>query len=275
MLYFIERFLYRLSISKYSKKFVLKGGLLLCTILDEKSRATKDIDLLANQINNTLEELKAIFENICDFQVDDAIIFDKNSMIIERIKEDADYEGVRIRFLAYLGKSRKMLQFDIGFGDAVIPNPKIMEYPSLLDDENPKILAYSLESVISEKFEAMISLAEFNSRMKDFYDIYSLCKNFDFEGEILQKAINETFKRRKTILPENPTVFTNDFANSKEKQLQWSAFKKRINFDSNTNFEDILDRIRSFLLPVYKSILEKQAFDKTWKYKNQIWREIL
>ena len=83
MLYFIERFLYRLSISKYSKKFVLKGGLLLCTILDEKSRATKDIDLLANQINNTLEELRAIFENICDFQVDDSIIFDKNSIIIE------------------------------------------------------------------------------------------------------------------------------------------------------------------------------------------------
>lgn len=106
-LYFIERFLYRVSISKYSKNFVLKGGLLLYTILDEKARATKDIDLLAKQIKNELEELKTVFCEICDIKFDDAVVFDKSTMITERIKEDADYEGVRIKFLAYLEKNKK------------------------------------------------------------------------------------------------------------------------------------------------------------------------
>ncbi|BED92912.1 MAG: nucleotidyl transferase AbiEii/AbiGii toxin family protein [Candidatus Paraimprobicoccus trichonymphae] len=271
-LYFIERLLYRVSISKYSKNFVLKGGLLLYTILDEKARATKDIDFLAKQINNELKELKSIFNEICDVESDDAIIFDKSTIISERIKEDADYEGVRIKVLAYLEKTRKMFLFDIGFGDVVIPKPVEMEYPSLLNKENSRIFAYSLESVISEKFEAMIYLAELNSRMKDFYDIYSLCKNFDFDGKILQKAITETFNRRKTILPENPTVFSNKFPDLKEKQLQWTAFKKRIKFASDAEFYDVLSKIRIFLFSIYNCILNQQNFNKSWNHTTQNWR---
>lgn len=146
-----------------------------------------------------------------------------------------------------------------------------MEYPSLLKNENPKILAYSLESVIAEKFEAMIYLAELNSRMKDFYDIYSLCKNFDFHGDILQRAINETFNRRKTVLTQTPIIFLDNFPDLKEKQLQWTAFKKRINFDSDINFFDVLAKIKIFLFPIYDCIINQKRFNNYWNHEFQNW----
>lgn len=176
MLYFIERLLFRLSISDYSDTFVLKGGLLLYTILDENARATKDIDMLAKDTANQLDSIKMVFSEICIITVDDGVNFDSDSIEVDRIKEDADYEGVRVKILAKLDNTKKILQLDIGFGDVIVPGAKEIEYPSLLEMEKPKIKAYSLESVIAEKFEAMVFLGDFNSRMKDFYDIYSICK---------------------------------------------------------------------------------------------------
>jgi len=187
MLYFIERLLYRLSISRYSDMFILKGGLLLYTILDEKARPTKDIDMLARELASNLDALKEVFTEIASISIDDEVIYDTNSITTERIKEDADYEGVRIKLTAHMQNMRKVLQFDIGFGDVIVPKPQSMEYPTLLDMDRPVLKAYSKESIISEKFEAMLYLAEANSRMKNFYDIYNLCNNFEFDGRILSK----------------------------------------------------------------------------------------
>jgi len=187
MLYFIERLLYRLSISRYSDMFILKGGLLLYTILDEKARPTKDIDMLARELASNLDALKEVFTEIASISIDDEVIYDTNSITTERIKEDADYEGVRIKLTAHMQNMRKILQFDIGFGDVIVPKPQSMEYPTLLDMDRPVLKAYSKESIISEKLEAMLYLAEANSRMKDFYDIYNLCNNFEFDGRILSK----------------------------------------------------------------------------------------
>lgn len=271
MLYFIERLLYRLSISKYSNSFVLKGGLLLYTILDEKARATKDVDFLARQIENTLEKIKEVFINICEIETDDAVILDTSTIEVQRIKEDADYEGVRVKVIAKLDNSKKVLQFDIGFGDVIIPSATQMEYPSLLDMDKPIIKAYSLESVIAEKFEAMIYLAEVNSRMKDFYDIYSICKRFDFDGRILFDAVKSTFERRSTPLAANPTVFTEGFVRSKEKRVQWLSFKSRINTKIDVEFDEVIVILEKFLKPIYDCIKAKKEFEMHWDSNNQLW----
>lgn len=220
MHYFIERLLYRLSTSQYADNFILKGGLLLYIILENEARATKDIDFLARRLTNTPDDLVHIFRTVCAIEADDAIRFDLHSITADRIKEDADYKGVRIKVTGYLDKSRHVLQFDIGFGDIVVPEPISMEYPSLLDMERPLIKAYSRESVIAEKFEAMIALAEVNSRMKDFYDVYALSRMFDFEGLVLYEAIYQTLQRRGTPLSATPTVFSNEFMQLKDKQTQ-------------------------------------------------------
>lgn len=167
LLYFQERFLYRLSISDYKDKFILKGGLFLFSQTQFKARPTKDVDFLARQIANELEILRESFVTICSIDVpSDGIMFQLDEMTTERIKEDADYEGVRIKVTALLGRMKKNLQFDIGFGDVVVPKPQLIDYPVLLDMAAPQVQAYSKESVISEKFEAMITLSVMNSRMK-------------------------------------------------------------------------------------------------------------
>jgi hypothetical protein len=130
---------------------------------------------------------------------DDAVSYDTKTITVERIREDADYEGIRVKLTGYLDRSRQVLQFDIGFGDVVIPKPIMMTYPSLLDMEAPRLRAYTLESVVAEKFQAGIYLAEANSRMKDFYDLYALCTTKSFDGATLYEAVKRTFERRKTV----------------------------------------------------------------------------
>jgi len=264
MMFLIERLLFRLSLSRYNEQFVLKGGLLLYLIMNEKARATKDIDLLAKEIASNLTTLRDIFAEVSAIAADDAVTFDSDNITAERIKEDADYEGVRVKITGYLGTMRKSLQFDIGFGDVVVPKPETLEYPTLLDMGQPVIQAYSKESVIAEKFEAMIYLAELNSRMKDFYDIYSLCTGFDFDGRVLYEAILQTLTRRKTQTPQEPTVFDADFANSKDKATQWNAFKKRTSVGDGIAFSETVSMICVFLQPLYDSVLSETEFMGHW-----------
>ena len=271
MLYFIERFLYRISISRYNNQFVLKGGLLLYTIMNEQARTTKDIDLLARQMASNIEELKTIFAEIAGILSEDAVIYDSASITGEKINETAEYEGVRIKLTAYLGNARKILQFDIGFGDVVVPKPQIMEYPTLLDMKKPIIQVYSKESVIAEKFEAMLYLAEANSRMKDFYDIYSLCVNYDFDGRILYEAVMQTLIRRTTPLSKNPIIFSEAFAQNKNKHIQWNAFRRRTNVAEKIEFDKIARVIQMFLKPVYEAIIWEREFFGQWKCANMEW----
>jgi len=270
-LYLIERFLYRLSISRYADKFVLKGGVLLYTILDEKARATKDVDMLARELNNSLEDFSDILREICMMESDDALFFDVETLSTERIKEDAAYEGVRVKISAFLDRTKKVLQMDIGFGDIVVPGAVRMEYPSLLEMEQPVIQAYSIESVIAEKFEAMIFLAEFNSRMKDFYDICSLANLYDFEGAVLQSAITSTFMQRKTKLLVEPAIFTEEYKVSEEKNRQWDAFKRRIASTNEWSFEDVIGILVTFLQPIYDAVVQKQTFEKSWDAGSRQW----
>ncbi|MDR3209782.1 MAG: nucleotidyl transferase AbiEii/AbiGii toxin family protein [Oscillospiraceae bacterium] len=269
--YFVERLLYRLSVSDYTDNFILKGGLLLYTILENDARATRDVDFLANRLNNAPEELVRVFRAICAIPADDAVRFDLESIAAERLKEGADYEGVRVKAAGYLDKSRQVLQFDVGFGDVVVPKPVTMEYPSLLDMERPRIQAYSRESVIAEKFEAMIALAEVNSRMKDFYDVYTLSRMFDFEGLVLYEAVRQTLERRATPLAAAPAVFTDAFAGAQDKQIQWQAFQKRIRVAADIALPEALVRIRTFLRPVYLAVLSENEWMKRWRAANGQW----
>ena len=251
---------------------MLKGGVLLYIVLEEKARATKDIDMLARQLNNSLENIEAIFKSVCEIKEDDAIEFDYNTLTVEKIKEDADYEGVRVKVTAFLDRTKKVLQMDIGFGDVIVPCATEMEYPSLLEMKKPLLKAYSMESVIAEKFEAMIYLAEANSRMKDFYDICILSQKYNFEGKVLKEAIQTTFKHRKTPIQLVPTVFTNEFKESKEKKHQWNAFKKRIASKEELEFFEVIDRLVKFLKPIYDSIIENKEFTLTWSIEEYLWK---
>lgn len=221
--YAIERFLYRLSRSRHASKFILKGALLFRIWGLSSSRSTRDIDLLgftSNEVGN----LVAIIQEICKQEVEqDGIFFDAETVTGERINEDAEYEGVRLRLSGLLGKARIHLQIDIGFSDIVTPVPGFRTYPVILSMSAPELQSYPPETVIAEKLQAMVFLGTVNSRMKDFYDLWFLASRFEFKGEVLQEAISATFEHRNIDIPSRePVAFSEQFA--REKQSQWSAF---------------------------------------------------
>lgn len=250
----MERFLYRLSLSKYKDKVVLKGALMFIVWEAPRSRATRDIDFLG-RMPNAVEKLEAMVREVCETKAEpDGIVFNPGSVKGERIKADADYAGVRVRFLGKLGQARTAMQIDCGFGDVVTPGSKEIVYPTILDMPKPKLKGYPRETVVAEKFEAMVKLGMLNTRMKDFYDIWLLAKQFDFVGEDLRQAVLKTFAHRKTELSTEPVALSSEFFGSAEKQTQWKAFLRRTGLDhAPQDLGEVASSLREFLLPVAKA----------------------
>ncbi|MFZ5571305.1 MAG: nucleotidyl transferase AbiEii/AbiGii toxin family protein [Thermodesulfobacteriota bacterium] len=264
--YAIERFLYRFSRSSYAEKFILKGALMLMVWEVRSLRSTMDIDMLG-KIKNSTDSIIAMVREVCLQKVEpDGIVFDPDSIRGQIITEEADYEGVRVHFRGLLGNARITLQLDIGFGDVVIPSPEMMAYPTILDLPAPKIRGYSKESMIAEKFEAMVRRGIINSRMKDFWDIRLLSQRFDFDGNTLATAIKKTFSTRHTTIPMNPIAFTEIFMKDEMKYAQWKAFcrKNRMDSDSDT-FEEVVFGVSLFLKPMVECIVNNQLDPVRWK----------
>ncbi|MDO6746704.1 nucleotidyl transferase AbiEii/AbiGii toxin family protein [Gilvimarinus sp. 1_MG-2023] len=224
--YAMERFLYRLSQSAHAERFILKGALMLRVWQAPEARPTMDIDMLGQTDNQPQAIVRQITDVFNTPVADDGVVFNADTLNAEIIKEDADYQGVRLRFTGELAGARIPMQLDIGFGDAMVPAPQRNTYPTLLDLPAPELWCYSRESAIAEKFEAMVKLGELNSRMKDFYDIWLLARQFDFSAEVLAEAVKQTFTTRGTALPR-ALPFNTDFIAL--KQPQWQAFTKRLN----------------------------------------------
>ncbi|NCC85103.1 MAG: nucleotidyl transferase AbiEii/AbiGii toxin family protein, partial [Clostridia bacterium] len=255
--------LYRLSRSAHADRFVLKGALMLRVWRSPQFRPTMDIDMLGR----TNREEALILRQVRDIMMldvgMDGLSFDPDSLRTERITEDAEYEGIRVRFLGSLGTARINMQIDIGFGDIVHPGPEMAEMPTMLDFPAPRLLCYSRESAIAEKFEAMVSLGALNSRMKDFYDIWLLSRQFDFIGKNLAEAIRLTFKQRDTVLPGDIEAFSRDFA--EVKQTQWVAFRKRLQQEHvPVSFQEVTTALGIFLGPIAASISEESKIPKAW-----------
>lgn len=265
--YAIERFLYRLSISKYSDFFILKGALIFQALQIKERRTTLDIDFLA-YFENEIKKSEKIIKDICMVNVnkDDGLVFDADSVIGERIKEGAEYEGIRIKFKGFLGKSRIPMQIDIGFGDIISPRAETIEYPAILDFPKSKLKGYSLESIIAEKFESMVKLGAINSRMKDFYDIWMLSRQFDFKGEKLTRALKRTFTHRGTKFPKTQKLFTEEFYNdTSDRQIMWKSFLSKNNIDSAPEkLSIIVNGIEKFLTKPVKAILSDKKLSYFW-----------
>jgi hypothetical protein len=265
--YGLERILFRLSKSKYRNIFVLKGALLFELWTKERHRPTRDADFLATG-DSSPERFVRIFQELSAFEFpDDALRFDAKTVKAERIKENADYEGVRVTLTAFLDKAQIPIQIDIGFGDTITPGPIETDYPTLLDLPSPHLLAYPHETVISEKLEAIVKLGIANTRMKDFHDLHSLANMFDFNGQILAEAIRATFLKRGTEFPSEgiPLAFTPEFYEDQMKVKQWNAFcNKNKSYIRQTELKDIVADLALFLVPVINSVKQGTEFRSTW-----------
>jgi hypothetical protein len=262
--YAIERILYRLSRSAHRDRFVLKGAMLFSLWAPTPYRATGDLDLLGYG-DNAPDVLAAVFREILATPVeDDGVVFHPETLRAAAAREEDEYAGVRLDFQAELAGARLPMHVDIGYGDAITPGVVEIDYPSLLDQPTARLRAYPPETVVAEKFQAMVALDLQNSRMKDFFDIWAIAGAFRFEGPLLAEAIQTTFQRRDTRLPvDTPLALTPAFAEA--KQIQWAAFLRRTEIALTPDaFPEVQHRISQLVMPPVLALAEGKLFDRAW-----------
>ena len=286
--YAIERLLYRLSRSKYSNDFVLKGATLFAIWTEEIHRPTRDLDLLAFG-EASAEVLRATFQELCTLDIEsDGLAFDPQTIRIMEIREAQENPGQRVQLIAKLGNARIPVQVDIGFGNAVVPVPEEVEYPTMLSFPPPRLKAYPKEAVVAEKLHTMVVLGIANSRMRDFYGIWTMSRLLLFGGGKLSQAIRATFERRRTVISSTiPLALTSEFATDPDKRAQWRGFLHRSGLGSDSSdegepssrhsrpaheLERVIDDLKGFLLPPLVALAEGINFAKTWPPKGP-WME--
>lgn len=244
--YALERFLYRISTSSSKESFLLKGALLFSLWYDTPQRPTRDADLLGLQAMER-EEMVTVFKDICLIHCEDGMHFLAESVRASEIREDDRYGGIRIDLLGMLGNARCPVQIDIGYGDAVTPDPELVRYPTILEDNPAPILkVYPPETVLAEKLEAIVSLGMANSRMKDFFDLHVLIQDYHGDRMLAAEAIRRTFERRRTPVPDSlPIGLSDEFAQDRNKQIQWKAFLTKNKLEA-PRLGEVLTRIREF-----------------------------
>jgi len=262
-----ERLLYRLSVSEFQERFVLKGALLFAYWTGAPHRPTRDMDLLGYG-DPDIAVLEKVFRDLCAIEVQpDGLVFQADSVKGERIKDEEKYEGVRLHMTALLEKSRIPLQIDVGFGDRVVPAPEEIDFPTLLDFPTPHLKSYTRESMVAEKFEAMVKLGMLNTRMKDFFDVWTVSQEFAFDGPTLSRAIEATFETRGTAVPnELPLALTAEFHDDREKNAQWKAFlnKAKLNVEGKS-LAEIAEALRAFLIPVSEAVARDEVLQRHWE----------
>ncbi len=263
--YALERLLYRLSMSRHRDQFVVKGALLFRVWGGPDFRPTKDLDLLGF-LREEMDLVREVFAAICTQPVDDdGLVFDPATIRVTEIREQQDYGGLRITVTANLGNAVIPLQVDVGFGDAVTPAATMEEFPSILDQPHPVIRAYPRETVVAEKYEALVRFGMTNSRMKDYHDLWFLPRRFEFDGRTLAAAIRATFERRGTRVPaDTPVGLTRAFAIDGAHERQWAAFVARVGAEAPKELTDTVEAIGAFLLPPTQAIAAAMPFDARW-----------
>jgi predicted nucleotidyltransferase component of viral defense system len=271
--YALERLLYRLSISPHREALVLKGALLLQLWTSDVYRPTRDLDLLGLG-EGSVERYRKVFAELCSQKVeDDGLSFLADTIRVERIRDEEEYEGVRVLLEARLANARIPLQIDVGFGDIITPAATEVQYPTILPFPAPNLRAYPKESVVAEKFEAMMKLGMANSRMKDFYDLWVLARQFEFSGGLLAAAVKATFTRRGTALPSaKPVAFTPEFSDSPGKQTQWKAFLRKSGLQADTSLHEVVKVLDQFVIPVVEGIKDNERVPSHWRAGGP-WRE--
>ena len=268
--FFQERFLARLGASAYGEHFVLKGGLLLLARHVTPFRPTVDIDMLGISISNNPERLSAAIRAIAEIELNDGVQFETDSIAFQTIKEGADYEGLRFVFSAHLGTIKSQMRLDVGFGDKIPLAFMKGVLPTMLPDFSaPELLLYPLESVIAEKFQAIVYLGLATSRMKDFYDIIFLAKNNSFTLGKLKAAIEATFNSRKTDINSRFFVYGQEYIFEKEEL--WKSFLRKIESEERENFSQTIGAMKAFLEPAIKA--EENEGHLIWNPETWQWTE--
>ena len=265
-----EEFLRRLEKSKYAENLVLKGGLFLYSLTDFDSRVTVDVDFLIRKISNTPEQLRGILEEII-------AVHTGNDFVVFEIKDVAPiavakkYAGIGVSIVARIKNTRTPFGIDFGVGDVIVPKQEKRKIPTQLDDfVAPTVNTYSIETTVAEKIDAILSLMEFSSRMKDYYDIYYLANKFDFDGATLTEALKKTFENRGHSFTIEQFEQVMSFDNDEAMQKKWKAFVRKIDIKTD-DYSTVLKTIKVFLTKPFTAAVGGKEFTPKWSANNGEW----
>lgn len=265
-----EEFLRRLEKSKYAENLVLKGGLFLYSLTDFDSRVTVDVDFLLRKIPNTPEQLRGILEEII-------AVHTGNDFVAFEIKDVAPiavakkYAGIGVSIVARIKNTRTPFGIDFGVGDVIVPKQEKRKIPTQLDDfVAPTVNTYSIETTVAEKIDAILSLMEFSSRMKDYYDIYYLANKFDFDGATLTEALKKTFENRGHSFTIEQFEQVMRFDNDEAMQKKWKAFVRKIGIKTD-DYSTVLNTIKVFLTKPFTAAVGGKEFTPKWSANNGEW----
>lgn len=266
-----EEFLRRLQKSKYAENLVLKGGLFIYSLTGFDSRVTVDVDFLLKKIPNTPEQLAIIIEEIVSTPTDnDFIGFEIKE--VEPISLAKKYAGISVSIVAHIKNTRTPFSIDFGVGDVIVPKQEKRRIPTQLDGfDTPLVNTYSIETTISEKMDAIMSLMEFSSRMKDYYDIYYLANKFDFDGALLAEALRKTFENRGHVFTIEQFEQVMNFANDDAMQKKWKAFVRKIETKTD-DFVKVIETINLFLAGPMNAAIEDISFSGYWSAEGNEWK---
>jgi len=267
----LERLLCRVAASAHADRFLLKGALLFSLWYDQPHRPTRDADLLGFGPDDA-ETLVAMFRDITGIDLHDGIFFDPKSVHADMIREDNRYGGLRVRLAGRIGNVRCALQIDVGFGDAITPEPQTVVFPALLDDlAAPTLKVYPVYTVVAEKYHAMVILGLANTRMKDFFDVAVIAQRTDLDGATLARAIGATFARRGTPIPlQAPVALNGEFGEDNAKQRQWLAFISKSRLRAGT-LSQTVELLHRFLWPATQVAASASNATATWIARERRW----
>ena len=265
-----EEFLRRLEKSKYAENLVLKGGLFLYSLTDFDSRVTVDVDFLLRQVPNTPEQLKSLLEEIITVPTgNDFVTFEIKDVAPIAIAKK--YAGIGASIVARIKNTRTPFSIDFGVGDVIVPKQEKRQIPTQLPDfESPTVNTYSIETTVAEKLDAILSLMEFSSRMKDYYDLYYIANKFDFDGAVLTDALRKTFANREHNFTIEQFEQVMSFGDDAAMQKKWKAFVRKINTKTD-DYSTILKTIRIFLEKPFTAAVENKTFTECWSAANSKW----
>ncbi|MBR1461756.1 MAG: nucleotidyl transferase AbiEii/AbiGii toxin family protein [Prevotella sp.] len=257
-----ERFLYRLSVSEYREHFFLKGGALLYAHERFNARPTMDMDFMGDRIDRDKENIRQAFRAICAIPCEeDGVTFDcgEGDVTVEDIALEREYNGVCVHLTAHLDTIVQPISMDVGFGDVIIPEPVDLDYPLLLEDlPEVNVAAYSLETVVAEKFQTMIDRAESNSRMKDFFDVYTILRSGKVDMAVLEEAVREVFANRGTEYMEGHPLFAEAFVASEQRQTMWRAFLRKMKYPVALEFAEVMEVVSAALKPMWERMAQQR-----------------
>lgn len=267
-----EEFLRRLEKSKYAENLVLKGGLFIYAVTDFDSRVTMDVDFLLRRVPNTPEQMKKVLEEIIAISTaNDFVTFEIKD--IAPIAVAKKYAGIGASLVARIKNTKTPFSIDFGVGDVIVPNQEKRRIPTQLEDfEAPMVNTYSLETTIAEKIDAILSLMEFSSRMKDYYDIYYLANKFDFDGNILSNALRKTFENRGHTFTNEQFEAVMSFDDDESMQKKWKAFSRKIDVKTD-NYSIVLRTIQKFLIKPFIAAINEDFFCEHWIASKNIWEQ--